>query len=224
MVRPDREGEIAVAGRVRSADRSRRAILAAAERLFAERGFGGTSMQDIAAAAGLARATPAYFFGSKEGLYTEMLRLVLAAREAALVPAFAPLRDWAAGPGGDDAALDEAVASAVAGYCAFLDERPAFARLIEWEALAGGRRLRETVGYSNAISTAVSAVHAVRFERGLEDFDPTQVVVAFVSLCFLPIAHAETFSHGGEIDTTGPSFRSAYRDQVTRLVVFMLRG
>lgn len=224
MSEPARDASTVPDGRTRSAARSRQAILAAAERLFAQRGFGATTMQDIAAAAGLARATPAYFFGSKEGLYTEMLRRVLAAREAALEPVFAPLRDWAAGRSGTDAALDTAVASAVAGYSAFLDERPSFARLIEWEALAGGQRLRETLGYSTAISNAVHAVHAVRVQRGLRNFDPTEVVVAFVSLCFLPIAHAETFSHGGEIDTTSPSFQSGYRDQVTRLVLFMLRG
>jgi TetR/AcrR family transcriptional regulator len=216
-----RDDTTAAARRGRNATRSRDAILAAAESLFAERGFGGTSMHEVAAAAGLARATPAYFFGSKEGLYTEMLRRVVTAREEALAPVFAPLRAWAAGPG-DDVALEEAVAGAVAGYFAFLDERPSFARLIEWEALAGGERLRETLGYSNAISGAVRAVHAVRAERGLKDFDPTQVVVAFVSLCFLPIAHAGTFAHGGEIDTAAPGFRTAYREQVTELVLFML--
>jgi TetR/AcrR family transcriptional regulator len=212
-----------VGGRVRDAARSREAILEAAEGLFAERGFDGTSLHEIATVAGLARATPSYFFGSKEGLYVEVLRRVVAAREAALAPVFRPLHQWAA-ESGDEAGLERAVRGAVTGYLRFLDERPSFARLIEWEALTGAERLHETVGSSTAISDALRAVHDERAERGLRDFDPTQVVVAFVSLCFLPVAHQATFAGGGEIDTTAPEFRSAYRDQVTELVLFMMRG
>ena len=218
-----RTGAGSEAPRNRDAARSREAILQAAEGLFAERGFGGTSLHEVAARAGLARATPSYFFGSKEGLYDEVLRRVMTAREAELAPVFRPWHDWAAaGDGG--AGLEEAVANAVVGYFRFLDERPSFARLIEWEALAGAQRLRETMGTSTAISDAVRAVHAVRGERGLADFDPTQVVVAFVSLCFLPVAHAATFAEGGDVDTAQSGFRRAYREQVTRLVLFLLRG
>ncbi len=43
-------------------------ILEAAERLFAEHGFDGTSVRDIAAEAGVNLAMISYYFGSKEGL------------------------------------------------------------------------------------------------------------------------------------------------------------
>jgi AcrR family transcriptional regulator len=44
-------------------------ILDAAERLFAEKGFEGTSVRDLAAAAGVNLAAVNYHFGGKEALY-----------------------------------------------------------------------------------------------------------------------------------------------------------
>ena len=58
--------------------RSREAILDAAERLFAEKGYESTSLKKIAEVAGLSRNTPAHFFGSKEGLYGVVLDRVFA--------------------------------------------------------------------------------------------------------------------------------------------------
>jgi len=47
-------------------------LLDAAEGLFCERGFKGTSIRDIAASAGCNIASVNYYFGSKEGLYEEV--------------------------------------------------------------------------------------------------------------------------------------------------------
>lgn len=217
-----RSEEAVSTARVRDAARSREAILDAAEGLFAERGFVGASLQEIGAAAGLARATPSYFFGSKEGLYAEVLRRVLEAREDALRDAFSPLRRWAEDKDADRKALRDALGAAIGGYFAFLDGRRSFARLIEWEALSGAERLRETLGRSTAVSDALGAVHAVRASRGLADFDLTRVLVALVSLCFLPVAHAATFAEGAGIDTSGSEFRGAYQEQAVDVMVHLL--
>ena len=55
--------------RQRDADRSRAALLAAALDEFAERGFAGARVADIARRAGLNKQLINYYFGSKEGLY-----------------------------------------------------------------------------------------------------------------------------------------------------------
>ena len=57
----------------RNAKRSRAAILQAAERLFATKGYEATSLTDVGAAAGVSRGTPGYFFGSKAELYQAVL-------------------------------------------------------------------------------------------------------------------------------------------------------
>jgi AcrR family transcriptional regulator len=53
--------------------RARTTILAAAERLLVLRGFHGTSMRDIAEAAGLPLASVVYHFAKKEQLYAAVL-------------------------------------------------------------------------------------------------------------------------------------------------------
>ena len=49
-------------------------ILAAAEKVFAEAGFGGATMQLIADMAGLPKANLHYYFPTKEALYREVVQ------------------------------------------------------------------------------------------------------------------------------------------------------
>jgi TetR/AcrR family transcriptional regulator len=56
-----------------------RAILAAAESVFAERGFGGATMAEIAARAGVPKPNVHYYFPTKERLYRAVIEQVLTA-------------------------------------------------------------------------------------------------------------------------------------------------
>lgn len=211
--------------RRRDATRSREAILAAAEELFSERGFEGASLNDIGETAGLSRGAPGYFYGSKDALYREVLARVYVAREAALSVAFAPLLEWASeAPPADERrqGLREALDVAVAAYWRFLDERPSFARLVGREALAGAARLADSGGHSAAVADALRAVHATRINRGLGEFDPVLVSVAFVSLAFLPVAHRATFARGSGLDTGASEFRERYRGLVVDAILHLL--
>jgi AcrR family transcriptional regulator len=58
--------------KVRAKPTSKEEILDAAERLFAHTGFDGTSMREIAQAAGVAQALLHYHFKTKEGLFEAM--------------------------------------------------------------------------------------------------------------------------------------------------------
>ena len=97
--------------KARDAERSRGAILDAAESLFSERGFDAASLAEISALAGLSRATPSYFFGSKEKLYVAVLERAYAARDAATRKAFEPVVRWVQ-DGGDRDALRARLRSA----------------------------------------------------------------------------------------------------------------
>ncbi|MBN9739241.1 MULTISPECIES: TetR/AcrR family transcriptional regulator [unclassified Pseudonocardia] len=55
-------------------DDRREQILEAAQRLFAERPYSGVSTTDLARAAGTTRTNLNYYFGTKRGLYLDVLR------------------------------------------------------------------------------------------------------------------------------------------------------
>jgi AcrR family transcriptional regulator len=55
-----------------ASDHTRTAILSAAERLYADRGFGDVTLRDIVAAAGVNLAAVNYHFGSKDELIAEL--------------------------------------------------------------------------------------------------------------------------------------------------------
>lgn len=177
--------------RIRDASRSREAILEAAERLFAERGFDRTSLSEIAAAAALSRGTPSYFFGSKEGLYIAVLERAFTQREQATREAFVPLLDWAHDDAGGS--LRDTLRSAVDGYLAFLLSQPNFLKLVQREELDGAERLREAPRESRAIEDAFRAVRRVATKRGLGAFRVSDAVLLFVSLTFSPLTQQATF-------------------------------
>jgi AcrR family transcriptional regulator len=63
-----------VDGREERGDRTARALVLAARQAFAERGFAGASVRDIARAANANPALIRYHFGSKEGLYQRVIQ------------------------------------------------------------------------------------------------------------------------------------------------------
>lgn len=182
----------------RDAARSREAILDAAEELFAEKGFAGTSLIEIATAAGLSRGAPNYFFGSKSQLYGIVLERVFQDRELATAAAFSSLQDWTGD--GTSESLAEALEQAVIGYMDFLSGRPSFIRLIQREELSGANGLtapRDSFAIEDAFSS-------LRDSADLR-FDVTEAVLLFVSLTFSPLAQRNTFmaSLGRDLDDPG---------------------
>lgn len=179
------------AGRIRDAERSRVAISDAAMRLFAARGYDGTSMAEIGAAAGLSRGAPSYFFGSKRALYGEVLANVFNSRHEATEHAFAPVRAWCRGDAGLEP-LRAALATAADGYMRFLQQRPQFVALIMREELDGGHRLSRASHSSTAMEDAFRALRRAGAQRGVRPFQVQEAVLLFVSLTFAPFSYRNT--------------------------------
>jgi len=117
----------AAARSVPKAERTRRAILTAAEGLFAERGFAATRLEDVAEAVGIRRASIVYHFRDKAALYDAVLADVLGALRDRLEPCL-----LASGP------LARRAEAAVAAWVDFVAERHAFARLLLREVADAG--------------------------------------------------------------------------------------
>jgi TetR/AcrR family transcriptional regulator len=119
-------------------------ILAAAERLFAERGFEATRLEDIATEVGIRRAAIFYYFRDKQELYAAVLDELL--------------RDWTAALPSEGSAAARLEAS-LTGWIDYVARRPTLARLLLREAASF--RAGELSPFIHAASAAIEWFRAV---------------------------------------------------------------
>jgi TetR/AcrR family transcriptional regulator len=208
------------ATRRRDADASRRAILDAAETLFAQRGYERASLGEIGRRAGVSAALPAYFFGGKRALYEAVLERLLSEREERLEPLAARAADELERTG----ELRPALELLIDGYIDFLLERSALVRLMGREALAGGRHLAAGPRHSVAVAGGLA-----RFLRSLSPpsgpaVDPEQLLISVVALCFFPIEHNDTMLAAMGLDAAGAGFAAARKRHVVDVLERVLGG
>jgi TetR/AcrR family transcriptional regulator len=101
------------------AERTRQAILRAAEELFAERGLARTRLEDVAEAVGIRRASIVYYFRDKPDLYDAVLADVLGGFHEQLAAALTPA-----------GALSDRIEAAVSAWVDYIATRPSLARLL----------------------------------------------------------------------------------------------
>jgi TetR/AcrR family transcriptional regulator len=196
----------------RDAERTREAILAAAEDLFARHGFEGTSMQRIGEAAGVARSTPAYFFGSKEDLYRAVLDRLFERANTVLAPAH------------EAAARDpkrprEAIESLIGAYLDFLAADVNFVRLIHRETATSRDWLRETLENAPVIRAAMGALPSALGGDGTNPAKAAHLVVNVSALVWYPFAQAHTLLAALGIDPRDEAFLEAQKRQITEVLL-----
>ena len=200
----------------RDPQRSRAAILDAAERLFAGLGYDATSLNAVGAAAGVSRGTPGYFFGSKAELYQAVLdRCFGEVRDAVRAGRVRALSSSRNG--------DEILAGAVSDYFDFLAARPNFVRLIEREALSRGGHLE---GEAH-LTAGQEALAAISDELGLDatpSGDASQLLLSVIALCWFPLVHARTVAPAVGVAFNSPEDFERRKRHVVDLVVHGLRG
>jgi TetR/AcrR family transcriptional regulator len=155
------------------ASSTREAILVEARHCFAEHGFEGTSLNDIAAGVGIRRASILHHFHSKQAIYQAVFDRALAD--------WAERIDWATKQGETPASVgwsqtDKVLTAAVRW---FADNRD-FVRLIRHEALADGAHLGVDLGkalrpwFEQAVTYFEREMAAGRLRR----HDPEQLIIS----------------------------------------------
>lgn len=116
------------------AEKTRRSILDAAERLFAEHGFAATRLEDIATRVGIRRASMVYHFKDKRALHDAVLADVLSGLHE-------QIRDAVEAENLPESRIE----AAVGAWVDYVAARPATARILLRELANSGRELPQQV-------------------------------------------------------------------------------
>jgi len=203
--------------RERNAARSREAILDAAEQLFASRGYLATSLNDVGQLAGLSRATPGYFFGSKAELYRAVLERSFAEARQAVIRG----KDRALASGEPPEAV---LTGVIRDYFDFLATHPHFVRLMEREALGGGP---EWDGPSPALAAGQEALTAIVQELGLDGGrarEAAHLLLSMVALCWFPLIHGRTLLPTVGLDPGDPGYSEERKRHIIDLILHGVAG
>ncbi len=200
---------------LRDPERSREAILDAAEGLFASKGYEETSLQEIGQVAGVSRGTPGYFFGSKEQLYGAVLDRVILAEYQSVAEVVIP-------GGVPDVQPQDTLALAISNFFDFLVARPTFIRLIEREALSNARFLQERSAYLDLFKQSLELIEAElgRADKNYRQVDPVQFLLSLTALCWFPLAHTDTFVRPLGIDASDAKFWQARKKHIIELILY----
>lgn len=192
-------------GRTREPDRSRERILEAATELFAQKGYAGTGVDELAARAEIAKTALYYHFGNKEGLLSAVL-------ERAATAWIEGIRVASSQAGDPLGRLDRALA----GMRAMVEEKPWIMKLLQLLALEVAEQKPEV---RETLRTIVRRARD-SFTEGMRDAlgvdIPDADIVAGVILALL-----DGISIGLQIDPELVSLDQAF-EEIRRITLFMV--
>ena len=173
--------------RQRDADRSKEQILQAAENAFAEKGFYGARVDEIADGANINKRMLYAYFGDKEALYKQVLFRVYARMEAVEKE----LTSYAYSG-------EQLIREIIKVYFAFLKTDKNFVRILMWENLNQGKYLQEMESdriKRSTIQYFVSELEAGKAEGIFRmDMDPWHTALSLITICFANFSNQYTLS------------------------------
>jgi len=188
----------------RDPEATRQRLLDAGLREFSEKGIAGARVDAIAAAARTNKRMLYYYFGSKEGLFREILRHKLSDRAAALA--------------GQPVTSDERLRRRQELHAADLD----YVRMLVWEALEAGPT-GHVVDEDERTAVYQHWIERVREQQaeGLlpADLDPGQLALSELALTLLPFLLPQVARLVTGRAVTDPAFldeRAEFLDALTR--------
>jgi AcrR family transcriptional regulator len=199
------------AERTRDRDRTRAEILDAARQHFAEHGYSGARVDEIAEQTRTTKRMLYYYFGSKEGLYTEVLER-----------AYAQIR--AAEQEVDVEHLEPVAAIRRLAELTFdhHEAHPDFIRLVSIENIHRAEHMRASGRFADLNTPAIDLIGAI-LERGRDvfrhDVDALDVHMMISAFCVFRVANRHTWEAIFDRDPLDPALRERYRDMLGDMVV-----
>jgi AcrR family transcriptional regulator len=206
-------GRVRARQRVNDPDGTRRNIIEVATKEFADKGFGGARVDEIAALTKTSKRMIYYYFGGKEGVYI-----------AVLEAAYQKIRLIESGLDLAHQEAEQALRALVSFTFDYQNAHPEFVRLVMNENIMNGTYLAR----SKAIQRLnVSVIDGLRnlLARGQSegvfrrDIDPVDLHMSISALCFFNVANRATFSTIFKLDMTSASALAARRSQVVETIL-----
>ena len=203
--------------RQRDAEGTRREILEIATREFADRGYAGARIDEIAEQMRTTKRMIYYYYGSKEQLFI-----------AVLERSYSQIR--AAEQTIDVAHLDPPAAIRRLAELTFdhHESHPEFSRLVAIENIHRAEHIR-AADFAKRNSPAIELIERI-LERGrsdrtfARDIDAVDVHMMISAFCIFRMANRHTFRAIFDRDLAEPSLRKRYRAMLGDMVVDYLTG
>ena len=204
--------------RSRDPEGTKKAVLGAAEALFAEKGYDAVSLAEVGKKAGVSRGTPSYFFDSKKGLYRAVVERMVA-----------DIRDFNAETrprvevSAAEKNAEEALAFGIEAYIDFLVARPNFVKLVERELLDADRLSEDKENLpslSESLGDPGRSFLAEHYTKNsFRDTNASQLIISIIALCFFPFAHARGLLKELGLDPRDPAFLVERKRHVVDLLL-----
>ncbi|WP_250008595.1 TetR/AcrR family transcriptional regulator [Actinoplanes sp. M2I2] len=203
----------AAAPAARDAERTRSEILAVATREFADKGFAGARVDEIAAKTRTTKRMIYYYFDGKEGLYI-----------SALEQAYTGIRALEQQVDVEHLDPAEAIRRLAALTFDHHESHPDFIRLVSIENIHYARHIARSEILAGLANPALDALSRI-LERGRaagqfrDDVDPIDVHMMISAFCVFRTANRYTFSAIFKRDMLDPARRDHYRTMISDLVL-----
>jgi len=199
-------------GRTNDPEGTKRNIIDVATREFANRGFSGARIDEIADKTQCSKRMIYYYFDNKEGLYL-----------AVLENAYQTTRSFEAGLELDDLPPIEALTLLVESTFEHHNNNEDFIRLVMIENIHHARFLEQSSLIQDVNMPAISAISRI-LERGQEigvfrnDVDPLELHWIISALCFFNVSNRATFSRIFRRDLSTTESLASLREGIVEMI------
>ena len=201
----------------RNPARTKAAILSAATEIFAEKGFGGARVDDIAARAGINKRMLYHYFGDKEALYKSVLENTYVGIRSAEADLRLADRD-----------PEEAMRQLTSFTWNYFIAHPEFLSLLNTENLMRGKYVRASKRIIALHSPMVALIHDT-LEEGVKEgkfrpgIDPVELYISIASLSWFYLSNRWTLSAIFKRDLTKPARLSRHGKHIVDVIMAYLR-